>query len=489
MKNSGTQVSRNAKWAIAQTVISAVVLFVLYRFLLKELGAAKLGLWSLILASTSLAKIGELGFSNATLRFVGKYVGAGKPHDAAEVLETSILSISLPFMVLVAVAVPLIGSILPWFVPPQHMNDALVIVPWAMLGLWLGVTGGLVQSAIDGCGRMDQRNMVLIATNIIYLAVAVLLTPLLGIKGVALAQVVQACVSLLIMWWLVKTQLRTLPWCPWRWRKPRFFEIAGFALTMQAGSIAGMFVEPVTKALISRFGGLEFLAYYEMANQVITRARSVLVSGFQAIVPQFAITKEDATHRTLFLQSQKKVIDLGVPFMTLVMISFPVLSQIWIGRSEPAFIVAGQLVGMTWLVVTLLMPAYFFLTGTGRGFPVAVAQVITLVGTAALGWMGGHLDNQIGPILGATTALVIGNIYIYFVVVKSLFQGSGGECVPRWIGTRMLLSASVCITVVGLNLLATHYAERLWEKIVTLAVLTIAVAVFAFSNQKRMIRA
>lgn len=487
MRNEGHQVARNAKWAIAQTIISAGVLFVLYRFLLRELGAEKLGLWALILASTSLARLGELGFSNATLRFVGQHTGAGKPEEATEVLETALLSISLPFLALSVIAIPLIGIVLPWFIPSHHIADALTILPWAMLALWLGVTGGLVQSAIDGCGRMDQRNIVLIATNLLYLGIAMLLTPMHGLKGVAIAQAIQAGVTLLILWWLAKRQLKSLPWLPWRWRKHRFFEIAGFALTMQAGSIAGMFVEPVTKALISRFGGLEFLAYFDMANQVITRARSVLVSGFQAIVPQFAITNRHDAHLELFLQSQKKVIDIGIPFMTLVMIAFPVLSEIWIGRTEPAFIASGQIIGITWLLVTLLMPAYFFFTGTGRGLPVAVAHLITLVGTAAFGWIGSHQHSQIGPILGAAISLLIGNIYIYIVAVNSLFPHSTGIKIPKWIFSRMLISGGVCLAAIGLNLLLTRFTDQLPEQIVVFSVLAIAITLFAISNHKRVI--
>ena len=489
MKIDARQVSINAKWSIAQTIISAVVLFFLYRYLLNELGAAKLGLWSLILASTTLARLGELGFSNATLRFVGQYIGTGKPKDAAEVLETAVLSISLPFMALTIVAIPLIGFVLPWFVPEQHMAEAIVIVPWAMLALWLGVTASLVQSAIDGYGRMDQRNMVLIATNLLYLGCAVLLAPVLGLKGVAIAQALQAGATLLLMWWLARAHLRSLPWVPWRWRKTRFFEIAGFALTMQVGSIVGMFVEPITKALISRFGGLEFLAYYEMANQVITRARSVLVSGFQAITPQFAITNDQERHRNLFLSSQKKIIDIGIPFMALVMIAYPVLSQIWIGRTEPAFIASGQILGVTWLLVTLLMPAYFFLTGTGCGYPVAIAHFLTLGGTIALGWLGGHLHNQIGPILGAAISLVIGNIYLYVVTLKRLYPHNATAHPPRWIGLRMLTNASICITAVGLNLLAAYYFDQLLGKFIVSAMLAIAVALFAYSNQKQTVRA
>jgi O-antigen/teichoic acid export membrane protein len=487
MSSSGHQVSRNARWAIAQTIISAAVLFVLYRFLLQELGAEKLGLWSLILASTSLAKIGELGFSSATLRFVGKYVGAGQSCEATEILETALLSIALPFAVLVALAIPMIGSVLPWFVPEKHMTDALAILPWAMLALWLSITSGLVQSAIDGCGRMDQRNMVLIVTNVVYLALAIFLTPMLGLKGVAIAQVAQAGVSLLMMWWLIKAQLTGLPMIPRRWRKHRFREIAGFAVSMQIGSIAGMCVEPITKALISRFGGLEFLAYYEMANQVITRARSVLISGFQAITPQFSITNEPSMHRALFLQSQKKVIDMGIPFMTVLMIAFPLISQIWIGRDESAFIVSGQVIGIAWLLNTLLMPAYFFLTGTGRGFSVAIAHVVTLAGTIALGWAGGHLFGKIGPIIGAAIALLIGNIYLYSIAANGLFRTDRCLAVPKWIAARMLTNGCACFAIIGLNFLATSYANGLVDHLIVFAAMTALTAFLAFSSQTKTI--
>lgn len=488
MTREGKRVSRNAKWAIAQTIISAVVLFVLYRFLLKELGAEKLGLWSLILASTSLAKIGELGFSSATLRFVGKYVGSGQTREAAEILESALLSIALPFAVLVVIAIPAFGSILPWFVPEKHMDDALDILPCAMLALWLSISSGLVQSAIDGCGRMDRRNMVLIATNVIYLAFALLLTPMIGLKGVAIAQAVQAGASLFAMWWLIRTQLPDLPLIPLHWRKHRFSEIASFALSMQVGSIAGMFVEPISKALISRFGGLEYLAYYEMANQVITRARAVLISGFQAITPEFAITNEPSKHRLLFLQSQRKVIDMGVPFMTILMIAFPLISQIWIGREELIFIFSGQILGVTWLLNTLLMPAYFFLTGTGRGFSVALAQIMTLIGTVALGWVGGHLYGGMGPIIGAAIALLIANLYMYRIAKNSLFRADENTCIPNWIATRVLINVCACFLIIGLNFIAIRYVNGLvWDSIV-FAILALLIGFVALNGRTKEIK-
>lgn len=486
MANDAWQVSRNAKWSIAQTIISAGVLFFLYRFLLKSLGAEQLGLWSLILASTSLARIGELGFSSATLRFVGKYVGAGERKEAAEVLETALLTICLPFAGLVLLAVPIVITILPWFVPAKHMAEVEVILPWAMLALWMGITSSLVQSAIEGCGRMDQKNMVLIGTNIIYLALTLLLAPIFGLKGVAIAQAVQAGSSLFMMWLLARAQLPGLPAFPRRWRKTRFQEVATFAVSMQVGSIATMLVEPLSKAFISRFGGLEFLAYYEMANQVITRARSVLISGLQAIMPQFSITSEKTKHKELFLRSQKQVVDRGVPFMSLLIIGFPCLSYVWVGRIEPTFIIAGQLVGIAWLLNAVMIPAYFFLVGTGRGLKVAAAQFITLVGTLALGWVGGKFIGGSGPIIGSGLALLLGNVYMYYSANKILFHDTQASNMPRWIVSRMWISGTVCSTIIGLHFLATKYATEFIHHLIIAVISAAAIGIFAFVIKNRI---
>ena len=55
------RLSRNAFAAMAQVVVSAAVLFVFYRFLIRQLGPEEIGVWSLVVASTAVARLGEFG--------------------------------------------------------------------------------------------------------------------------------------------------------------------------------------------------------------------------------------------------------------------------------------------------------------------------------------------------------------------------------------------------------------------------------------------
>jgi O-antigen/teichoic acid export membrane protein len=291
-----------------------------------------------------------------------------------------------------------------------------------MLSLWLGIITSLIQSAIDACGRMNRRNIALITTNIIYLLLALKLVPIYGLLGLAIAQTAQAIILTIIVWCLIRLELCTLPLIPIHWKLNRFKEIYRFALSMQIASIAGMTVEPITKALISKFGGLEFLAYYEMANQVVGRARGILISGFQALLPVFAGTKQDdvLALRMLYEKSYQKVVALGIPYMCVLILAFPLLSILWIGDENLIFIRMGLLIGITWLIATISIPAYFFCVGTGRGLVIAISQILMAVFTLLFGYLAGSLLGGYGVVIGAMLSFLLASAVLMTKVKNTI---------------------------------------------------------------------
>jgi hypothetical protein len=55
------QTFTNAGTSIVQVILSGVILFVLYRFLLITIGVEQLGIWSIVLATTTVTHISNLG--------------------------------------------------------------------------------------------------------------------------------------------------------------------------------------------------------------------------------------------------------------------------------------------------------------------------------------------------------------------------------------------------------------------------------------------
>jgi hypothetical protein len=56
--------------AAGQTLVQTAVLFLVYRYLIGELGIERLGVWGIVLATTSVARVSELGLSGSVTKLV-----------------------------------------------------------------------------------------------------------------------------------------------------------------------------------------------------------------------------------------------------------------------------------------------------------------------------------------------------------------------------------------------------------------------------------
>jgi len=70
VKMQRRQILINAIMSVVQIVVIGIVLFILYRFLLNTIGVEQLGIWSLVLATTSVTQIASFGLSGSVVKFV-----------------------------------------------------------------------------------------------------------------------------------------------------------------------------------------------------------------------------------------------------------------------------------------------------------------------------------------------------------------------------------------------------------------------------------
>nr|WP_315464251.1 oligosaccharide flippase family protein [uncultured Rhodoferax sp.] len=361
-------VVRNASFSAAQTVVSAFLLFFLYRYLLQTLGSEQLGIWAVVLASTSMARLSDMGLSGAALRFVAKNLADGKTAEAADTVETASVSIGVVLAVLLMLAYPALKLILASVIPENSMPQAISILPWAMLSLWFGLLAGIFQSALDGCGRMDLRNIILIACNVMYLAGALWLVPNYGLEGLAKGQFAQSFALVVLSWITLRKQLPSLSQLPCVWKRSVFKEMFSYALNFQVSGMAAMLFDPTIKFFITKFGGLSDVAFYEMANQVVLKVRGILISAFQAIVPTIASVKQVEQDRlkALYRKSYGILSFIAVPYFVGLTVALPLISILWIGHLESKFLTFGIILSLGWMLTNIGVPAFFYNIGTGQ---------------------------------------------------------------------------------------------------------------------------
>jgi O-antigen/teichoic acid export membrane protein len=397
-----------------------------------HLGAEQLGLWAVVLASTSVARLSDLGLTGSVVKFVARYRALNDEAQAANVVQTAAISIAVVMAVLILAIYPLLDNVLMLAVPEQSMPQAKSILPWALFSLWLVSVGGVFQSGLDGCQRMDIRNSLMIIGNVLFLGASLWLVPNYDLVGLAIGQAAQALFLALTSWAMLRRQIPSLPFLPIHWSKEKFKEIFNYAVNFQINSIAILLFDPLTKLLMSRYGGLSSAAFYEMASQLVVKLRALVISATQSLTPAVAELHERSPEhvRALYIKAYKIVFFATIPLFAAILISLPIVSVLWIGHIERQFLVFGVFLVIGWGMNTLMGPAYFFNLGTGDLKWNSIAHVAMAALNVLLGlYLGEHFGGE-GVAFGTLTSLVIAS-WLVLIALHVRYNISFSMLLPK----------------------------------------------------------
>lgn len=442
-----SRVARNAMASVGQTVVSALLLFVLYRAVLQSLGAEALGVWSVVLATTGAARIAELGLSGSAVKYVAAYAARGEASRAARAAETTVVSVAAGAALAAALAYLALRPLVPVFIPEVGVDDALRLLPYACVSLWLSSVAMAAHSGLDGYHRYDIRNGIQLLGQALYVGLALALLRPFGLVGLAVAQIVQGAATLTMGWWALRRIAPDASVVPWRWDRSLFREMLGYGAQFQALAVLRMTYEPVTKACLSAFGGLALAGFFEMASQFVLKLRAVLVSAQQVLTPEVAARHEQRPGEVdaIYYAVDRTNWALSLVLFGTAAAVAPLLSHLWIGAYTPAFVVFTGLLVVGWFANALTGPAFFLLLGVGSLGPLLSSHTTIAVVNLSAGAGLGALMGGAGVVAGWTLALVLGAVHLLIRV--QTVRGIPLR-VPEGIGA--LASASVAGAVASL---------------------------------------
>lgn len=405
----------NAIMSIAQVLVVSGILFFLYRFLLQTIGVEQLGIWSLILATSSISNLASFGISGSVVKFVAKYIAHEDYSNASRVVQTAAISVAVLLGIAIAVGYKAILWILAVVLPVKFYYLAELILPYSLISLWLTSITGVFQSGLDGLQRIHLRNILLMGGTILYFILAIILTTRLGLLGLAYSQVIQSLVVMVSSWLLLTRYLPHLPLIPYRWNRGIFKEIIGYGVNFQIISLFLLLSDPITKALLSKFGGVSMVGYFEMANKLIVQLRAFVVSASQVMIPVIANIKEKTPEKVeeIYLKSYQLIFYVSLPLYTLIIMSASIVSYLWIGYYESVFVVFTVVLSTGWFINTLSVPAYFAYLGIGNLRWNVIAH--SLIGSLnlLLGGLLGIFYDGMGVIVGWAIALAVGSVVVH----------------------------------------------------------------------------
>ena len=477
------QVLINAIFSVIQIMVIGIVIFILYRFLLNTIGVKQLGIWSLILATTSVAQIANFGFSGSVVKFVAKYLARNENENVSAVIQTAVISLGSFVGLVLLISYPLIKKILSLVVPVESLPLAVSILPYALISLWLMMIFSVFQAGLDGYQRIDLRAMILMVSAALNLVLCFILAPTYGLMGVAYARVIQMSVTLLAGWVLLKRYIR-LPVLPYMWNRALFGEIVKYGIKYQTISVTTLFYDPVTKALLSKFGSLSMVGYYEMANRMVQQFRGLIVSANQVLFPAIADLKEREPEkiRSIYRTSYQLLFYLALPLYSLIILSLPLISRFWIGHYEGVFVLFSIMLTVGWLLNTLNAPSYFAYLGIGELRWNVVSHIAIAILNLVSGFLLGLYFGGTGVVIAWVTSLTLGSSIIYLSYHIN-YKIPLAELLPR--ESRLILI--ICVLGTLLSLL-TGQNESHTIAVPSLFILAVSIPFWLHPMRKRLMR-
>lgn len=400
--------------SVMQVLVVSGILFILYRFLLMTIGVELLGVWSVVLATTSVVNMANFGLSASVVKFVAKYLAHDEKETVSKVIQTSAISLSIVIGLILLIVYPLAGWLLTFIIPPSAIEAALTILPYALLSLWIAIISGVYQAGIDGLQRIDIRSIVIMSGAVLNLILCILLVPSFGLTGLAYAYVAQNAFIFIGSLLILKAYLISLPLVPYQWNRTLFTEMVKYGLNFQAITISQMLCDPLTKALLTKFGGLGMTGFYEMASRMILQFRALIVSANQVIVPAIAHLQEKnpGVIQTVYNDSYRLILYIAIPYFSAIIAFAPIVSIAWIGYYENIFVFFFIVLAIGWFLNTLVGPAYFVNLGTGKLGWNTVGHVIMALLNLGLGLLLGYTYGGKAVVVAWVLSLVAGSLII-----------------------------------------------------------------------------
>ena len=404
-----SKITFNAISAIIQVVVVGIVYLILYKFILTQIGVELLGVWSLIIATTSLASLANFGISSSIVKFVSTYKTRKRTDLISKLIFTSLIFIIITYT-LISILIYFLGThILHFFIEEDYINIALTILPFSLISLIINATNSIFNSTIDGIQKNYIKSYIIILSTIVFLFLSILLTPQFGILGLVYSQIFQSLVVLILTVLFLTKKSNISINLRWNWDTKLFKEIFNYGTKIQVASILEMTFEPITKFLLSKYGGLNMVGYYEMASRLLVQLRSLIVSANQVIIPIIAESKENNPSyiKTIYKKTFSIVLYLNILLTTSILVLTPIISLLWIGHYESIFVNSLILCSISTFLNISAGPAYFNYMGEGKLNWILISIFISFIINILLGYFLGLKFGGIGVIISFNFALSV----------------------------------------------------------------------------------
>ena len=391
----------NTLSAALEFLFDIVISFFIYKYIIKNLGLESLGVWALAISFTSLTSIGSSGFANSTVKFVSKYSFHRDYEKISKVITTIALTVfafSLFLVIVVRVLLIFNYGLVLSHAEYLELSKILNVVFTSFI---ITSLARVFLSSLDGLNMIYLRSRIGVSSKVMYAISNIILVPMYGLIGLALAQLVLGITMLVLSFTVLSRKTSISIWSKTVFDRKVFKEIFSYGAYFQLSSILQFLSDPLTRFYLKNMGGLTAVGLFEVIYKLFFQFRQLIVVVMHTQVPIVAHKYEfdRAAVKQIYLPFFDKVMVVSLFGMTIM---YPFLPLIFTFFSIPqsGLSVSYVIMMSIGLYINLVAStAFIFNLGTGN-------IKLNTVSTAVFSCTNIIASYYLGKSFGATGVMV-----------------------------------------------------------------------------------
>ncbi|MER9061659.1 oligosaccharide flippase family protein [Mesorhizobium sp. M0698] len=443
---------RNSALSFAQGAVGTICYFLVYRLLIAEAGTEVLGLWSLTVGIVAFGRLADVSGGAGLSRMVA--IADHDSESAAVYIDTVTIATAILYTaIIVATLIPFSRMVVASIEDRFHEIGQWLVVVTSM-SLFLNVMVSSQLSALDGLHRSDIRSIIQICGFLIFILLSYALIPHIGVKGMALSQVAQFVLVLVLARAVLVAKISGLGFVPMQFSRKAFLETMSYGIKLQVTSLAGLVFDPLSRIMINHFGGLSVLGIYDLAYKITAYTRMLIVSASMPLIPEFSrrYIHDRAAGKNLVNTVFPKFAALTALAFGMTCLCAPLVSYFVLSQISSIFIINVAVLSIGWYISTLGNVIQLYAQGAGMLRWNIAGQWAIAAGSVIFGYIAGEAGYGAYVAVGVATAVafgslvgIVGNLRLYGLNVNlvpltrssllslAMFIGSlGFLCVVAW---------------------------------------------------------
>ena len=432
---------RKAVVGTLEVIVYAGVLFLLYRIIVRALGIEAMGIWSLVMAAASFLRFADTGVGAGVGRFVALSRSEGEDARALEIIDTALLFNAALLTALTVLLVFPARLLLPYvFDDANALATARELLPLAFGAFILTNLSGVSAASLVALHRLDLKSYLVIGSCFLQIAVAALLIEDYGLVAVAAGQIAQQA-TILVACYFAARRVMGVPAARIVLRPSRaaLREILPFGLKLQGVSLLTSMFDPISRFVMSSFGGLAAVGTFELAQRALMQLRQLIVNPSQQLMPAFAHYKDLESRKSLYMKAMAALSVSAILILGGAALVAPVLAWLWLGDVPSHFWEFTAVLAVGWIVNVASAPAYHLSVSNGRLKSIAMGGLATTVLGPLLAVALGYQFGDRGVALGTALGLALGGAITIAIASRANGLPLIGSMRDWWAGLRSVL--------------------------------------------------